>query len=951
MDKIITCNFTDDFISLLADYIKDNFLKKSKDLSRLAIIFGGKRPELFLKRELARRIKSSYFSPQIFSMNEFMKYIVSREKKFRMVPALEAGYLIYTAAQEKSPAVLEHRKEFAEFLPWATEIAAFIDELDLEDISQDKLKNIEASASIGYEIPESINKLLEHIMAIIETYHAALRQRNLCSRGLLYKDATKIITQINLDEFEQVLFCNFYYLHKTEEKVIKHLFDVNKAMLFLQKDTSPWLVLERLSQAFGAEIEPANKNRPAYELKIYKGFDTHSQVGLVRQILEQEILKDPKNLDKSLILLPDSNSLIPLLSEIAGKVENFNVSMGYPLKRSSLYTLLRYIFTAQSTRKGSAYYARDYLKVILHPLMKNLMVTKDPAVTRILCHKVEEMLLGMSKTSISGSLFIELDEIQKSEDLYRFSMDTLINMDTKADIDTLKKIIAEIHQLGFGVWEGISNFAQLVDCLEHFGAALLAKSFIHANPLNLRILGKIYEFIDELKVAEFKNQSFAQEEIFKILETKLKDDKISFSGSPLKGLQILGLLETRALSFENVIVMDANEAVLPQVSVYEPLIPRQIMEGLGLERLRQEEEIQRYHFLRLLGGAKKVYFIYNDNPDKERSRFLEEIIWQRQKEKQTLKALPLLQDGRFNITAFAAENRGAKKTKKIADYLVNDFEYSASSIDNYLGCPLRFYYQYVLRLQEKEDLLNEPEGKDIGSFIHNLLDHTFGVFKGKQPVFDTKFEKQFFEEFEEHFAEEIQKRMGAEAFMVKEIMRYRLAKFLDSERQRKVKQIISLEERQPIGEIKLAKKSFKFKYRIDRIDLLDDDNNSILVIDYKTGSSAKQPEDLARLEAMELSRESIKDNIHSFQLPIYYYFTRSKFKDQPLNAALYNLRDLGLYYFIDPKEIEDADKVMELCLKALEAVVAEITSTETDFYPDTSDERSCQYCAFSALCK
>jgi CRISPR/Cas system-associated exonuclease Cas4 (RecB family) len=882
-------------------------------------------------------------------MDEFVKYITSKEKAFRMAPALEAGYLIYTAAQEKSPAVLERRKEFAEFLPWAAEIAAFIDELDLEDIPPDKLEGIQASAAIGYEIPDSINKLLEHIMAIVEAYHAGLRRRNLCSRGLLYKDTARIIAQTNLDEFEKILFCNFYYLHKTEEQIIKHLFDADRAGLFFQKDNSQWPVLERLSAAFGQKIEPYNENRPAYELKIYKGFDVHSQVGLVRHILKQEVLKDPKSLDKSLILLPESNNLIPLLSEISGTVENFNVSMGYPLKRSSLYSLLKYIFIAQSQRKDRAYYTRDYLKVILHPLIKNLMVTKNPAVTRILCHKIEEMLLGMSKTPLSGSLFVNLDDIEISEDLYRFSLDTMLNMDTEADMDTLKKIIAEVHQLAFGAWEEISNFAQLADCLERFSAALLSKSFIHINPLNLKILEKIYEIIDELKTAEFRSLPFGQEEIFKILEAKLKEEKISFSGSPLKGLQILGLLETRSLTFENVIVMDANEAVLPQVSVYEPLIPRQIMEGLGLERLSQEEEIQRYHFMRLIGGAKKVYFVYDDDPQKERSRFLEEIIWQRQKEKKTLRALPMLQDGRFNITALATENRGAKKTRKVIDYLVNDFAYSSSSIDDYLGCPLRFYYQHVLRLREKEDLLDEPEGKDIGNFIHNLISYTFSVFKDKRPVIDAQFEKQFFEEFETHFAEEIQKRMGAEAFMVKEIMSYRLKRFLANERLRKVKQILSLEAEHPIGEIRLGGRPFKFKYRIDRIDLLED--NSILVIDYKTGGSAREPKDLAGLEAMQLSRESIKENINSFQLPIYYYFTRSMFKDRPLNAGLYNLRTIDFSYFIKPKELEKADRIMELCLKALEAVIAEIISPNADFYPDTSDDYTCKRCVFSSLCK
>jgi len=951
MDKIITYNFSQDFISCLADYLKSNFLKKKRDLARIAVVFGGKRPALFLKRELSRRIKSSYFPPQFFSMDEFIKYIVAKDKHLRLCSDLDAAYLIYNAARLKSPEVLQKREEFADFLPWARQIAAFIDELDMENILKDKLKDIQASAGIGYEIPDSINKLLMHIMAIIEAYHDSLRQRSLYSRGLLYKDASQLIPQTKLLEFDKILFCNFYYLHCTEEKVIKQLFDADKAILLFQKDNLPWSVFERLSEVFGRKIEPLLQDKHSFEVKIYKGFDTLSQVGLVRGILKNEVLKNSQDLDKTLILLSDPDSLIPLLSEIAGQVEEFNVSMGYPLKRSSLYSLLRYIFTAQATRKDSEYYTRDYLAVLMHPLIKNLLIAENPALTRILLHKVEEMFLGMAKTSLSGSLFVSLNDIEASEDLYRFSMDTMLNMEAEADIPTLKKILTEIHQIAFRIWENVSTFSGLISCLEYFSDVLLAKSFIGSHPLNLKVLEKIFAIIDELKSAEFKDLSFPKEDIFKILESRLNDEKVSFQGSPLKGLQILGLLETRALTFENVIIVDANENVLPKVTVYEPLIPRQIMEGLGLGRLKQEEEIQRYHFMRLVRGAKKAYFVYDNSPEKEKSRFLEEIIWQRQKQEKTLKVMPPSFDGCFNVSAFIAQGKeAAKKTPKIIGFLAKDFEYSASSIDDYLSCPLKFYFQHVLHLREKEDLLNEPEAKDIGNFMHNFLDQMFSGFLGKEPVLDTQFKKQFFAEFQARFAEEIQKRMGSEAFMVREIMVHRLNKFLENERLRQVKSILSLEERQPAGFIKFdARTSFKFKYRIDRIDLLSDD--SVLVLDYKTGFSFKGPAGLVKLEGMEKSRQAIRDNIHSFQLPIYCYFTRNKFKDKPLNAALYNLRSLELSYFIDNDNLDTLKRTMELCLEALGFILAEIISPQVDFYPDKSDERSCQYCAFSALCR
>lgn len=680
MGKIITYNFSDDFIQRLADYIANGDWSRqsyhfdenrdlspfAKDLSRIAIVFGGKRPALFLKKELSQRLNSGFFPARFFSMDEFIKFIVSKHNHIRLSSDLASAYFIYNAAKQKAPEVLKKREEFAQFLPWAKEISSFIDELDLEDVPKDKLKDIQLSASIGFEIPESINKLLSHIISIVEAYHKELRERKLYSRGLLYQDAAKLVSKIDLSEFDQILFCNFYYLHKSEEKVIKQLFDRDLATLIFQKDQRPWPVLDQLAKTFGQAITPAPSKKSPCELKVYKGFDTQSQVGLVAGILKEDILKAKTSPNKTLILLPEPDNLIPLLSEIAGVVKDFNVSMGYPLKRSSLFNLLQYIFSAQGTRKDNTYYTRDYLRVLLHPLIKNLKSSGEPALTRVLMHKTEEILLGISETPLSGSLFINLEDIEASEQLYNFRMDTLINMEVKASVPALKKILKEVHEVSFAIWEDVTTFAKLVEALKTFTGILLEKSFVSSHPLNLKVLERLYEIIDELKDAEFKDLTFPKEDIFKILESKLKDEKVSFKGSPLKGLQILGLLETRSLTFDNVIIMDANENILPKVSVYEPLIPRQIMEGLGLERLKQEEEIQRYHFMRLVEGAKQAYFVYDDNPEKERSRFLEEIIWLRQKEKGTLKVAPKSVEGAFSVSAFLKQEEPQKKTKAMA---------------------------------------------------------------------------------------------------------------------------------------------------------------------------------------------------------------------------------------------------------------------------------------------
>ena len=288
MNNIITYNFTEDFIARLADYLEDNFIKKGQDLSRVAVVFGGQRPSLFLKRELAQRVRSGLFPPKFFSMDQFIRHVISPDSDFRFATDLDKAYIIYNIAKEKAKNILHRKEKFSQFLPWANEIANFIDEADLENISDEKLKSIETSADIGYEVPESINKLLGHIVKIRSAYCAALRTKKLYSRGLIYSDAADIIKKTGLKEFDTILFCDFFSLHKVEEDILKHLYDKGKAVLFFQKDEKIWPVFDSLSKAFGCKIEPEVKSPERPDPKIYKGFDSHSQVGLVREIITQE---------------------------------------------------------------------------------------------------------------------------------------------------------------------------------------------------------------------------------------------------------------------------------------------------------------------------------------------------------------------------------------------------------------------------------------------------------------------------------------------------------------------------------------------------------------------------------------------------------------------------------------------------------------------------------------
>ena len=923
-NKIITFSFCESFQDNLLDYIQSQYAGREGDLSRLAIVFGGRRPAFFLKRGLAKRLKASYYPPRFFTIDEFMQYTVEKEELFAHAQDLDNCFLLYHLAQKVTPHILKGRETFARFLPWTQEISKFIDQLDLENIDERSLKNIQANAEIGYDVPADINRLLQSIVALRRAYHEELIKRKTYSRGLQYLKASVLVGRHGFEEFDQVLFCNFFYFHRTEDAVVRDLHRRGKATLIFQGDERKWPVLQRISEMFAFPIrEGKSPQTPRFSLALHAGFDVHSQVGLVREILKK--IKSPQD---TVIVLPDPDHVIPLLSEIHALIKDFNISMGYPLTRSSLYSLFQLIFRAQLSAKDGRYYTRDYLNALRHPFIKNLKLSSDAAVTRVLIHKIEEALTGKEKTPISGSLFIHLQDFAGIDDIYLLASETLKRLGIDVPRTGLRAILEEIHDLLFIRWETLEDFHDLSAALEYFLDILVEKSFLEHYPLNLNIATEIYGVKDEFARASFARERFAKDEMFRIFEHKMAHEIIAFSGSPLKGLQILGLLETRSLNFDHVIILDVNEGVLPSLRVHEPLIPREVMISLGLDRLELEEEIQRYQFMRLISSAKDVHLVYQESRDKERSRFVEELIWEEQKKKGTMEVVPAARPGfTVNVTP---KKRSVRKTPEMITFL-KGHTYSASSVNMYLRDPMEFYTNYVLGLREQEDLLDEPEARHVGTFIHELLEEAFRPFLNKTPKIDTAFRSRFTKIFDQKFEAVFARTMRSDSFLLRSVITERLNQFLDHEQsssERKVRKILYLESRfddvvsLPVGDI-------KFRYVVDRVDELED--GTVMIVDYKTGSTDSLPRAIDRIEHLALSREAVYENVKSFQVPLYFHYLSKQFPQKPINAALYNLRTLQLHQLIGPKTTADRTKINDVFLNALNFIMAEILDPDVPF--------------------
>jgi hypothetical protein len=778
-------------------------------------------------------------------------------------------------------------------------------------------------------VPKDINRLLEHISVLREAYHAYLVGNKTFSRGFQYWWAAQHIKEIQIPEYDEILFCNFFYLHRSESVMIEDLYRRGQARLFFQGDERRWPALKRLSKTFGVPVvEGEDVPTPQFNLRLYAAFDEHIQASLVRDILKT--IKDPQN---TVVVLPDPQALIPLLSEVASIVPEFNVSMGYPLERSSLSSLLDFIFQAQLSRRQESYYAHDYLKVLRHPFVKNLKFSSNASAMRVLVHKLEEMLTGQITSEISGKLFLQLQEVEGCQSLHDATLETLGHMAVEITKEELIAALHDLHQAFFKIWEDVVDFNVFAGSLGELLTLLAEKSFMESYPLNTKIAQRMFELVDEFKGASFARERFPQEEVFRIFKSRIEQEMISFQGSPLKGLQILGLFETRSLSFENVIVLNVNEGILPHLKIYEPLIPREVMVKLNLDRLELEEEIQRYQFMRLLSSAKNVHLIYREGADKEKSRFVEELIWEQEKNLKTLNPVPIVRPGfEVKVKPYSKE---ATKTPAMIEFL-KSLRYSASSVNMYLRNPYEFYQNYVLGLREKEDLLDEPENRQVGIFVHGLLQDTYQRFVGKTISIDEAFRQYFMREFEERFTATFGRSMNSDAFLLKSVMESRLTRFLEVEHRCQTEgpsKLMYIEKRFE-DVVELSSGSFKFVYQVDRVDEYHD--GTIMIIDYKTGSIDPMPKGIEKIAALELSRESIRDHVKSFQIPLYFQYLDKHFSGKPINAAFYNLRTMDFDRFITGKVKYERAEINNAFMRALDFIISEILDPQVPFVDDDS---------------
>jgi hypothetical protein len=433
---------------------------------------------------------------------------------------------------------------------------------------------------------------------------------------------------------------------------------------------------------------------------------------------------------------------------------------------------------------------------------------------------------------------------------------------------------------------------------------------------------------------------------------------LHFDTRPLKSIEILGMLETRALDFPRVYVLDTEEGVLPASRTVDPLVPWDLARFLGIPSPEDREEMYRYYFFRLVRSAAEVHLFYREASDVRRSRYVEEIVWQAEKKTGRLGVMEPVRSARSVVLDRAGPGELGVAKSDSAMAVLRSRVWSVTSLDSWLFCGIRFYYEYLLRLEMPEDFTTRLDPAERGTILHGILEDVFGRFLGR-PLGRGRSKDEVFAVFDGAFDKAFADRLvSGEHYLFREIARIKLGEFLARQLDDPRGFRIIGQEQRLAGEIC----GMKFKGRLDRLDELeepDEGGSRLRILDYKSGELSGKfgyDQSLASLTAPRTAE--IRERIGSFQAVLYARLFGQTRPDLAglgrAEAVLVSLKNPGetLSLSSGPKrgaEV-DPDALRAYYDRLLEAVLAEILDPSVPFRKH-DDDTDCPECPYFKVCR
>ncbi len=944
------------------------------EIHRLAFVFPNRRAGLFFQKYLSEISEIPLFSPSILTINDLFMQLSGKHPADK----IQMLFRLYELYKQRSGS----SESFDEFIYWGEMLLNDFDDIDkymvdarmlfrnvsdlksLDDdfnyLSPEQVQAIRSFWSSFYPKGDSPNQ--QHFLELWEILYdlyAGLRTslaKDGCGYdGMIFREVVEQLEKEPMSDFpfDQVVFVGLNALSVSEERLLLALQKKGVADFYWDY-VGPWVTDSDNKASFFLErnlkLFPSRMQLPATEpvqaeirvMGVPSAIGQAKQVYPILQALADEQQLTDESALRTAIVLPDEHLLVPVLNAIPEAIQHINVTMGYPLAGTPVAALMEYILTLQKNiryiDRVPVFYFRDVLPILNHqyvmaaaPEEVSQLVKDMTAGNRIYVHAAD-----LNRHELLSILFTP---VQNTEEL----SDYLIHV-----LEALNACLRN-NRPNPDDEEMISNSTQTTADIEQ---EFIFHYFATVN--------RMKEVMREAKI-EMRLDTY-----FRLLKRMTDLITIPFEGEPLSGLQVMGVLETRALDFDRLIILSMNEGIFPLKKAANSFIPYNLRRGFGLPTYEHQDSVWAYHFYRLIRLAKQVTLLYDTRTTGlqtgEVSRFVHQLRYHYQ--------YPLIDElVVYDVASSAVPPISVQKTAEV-EKLLSDFlsggprALSASAINTYLDCPLKFYFSVLEQIQEEDEITETVERDVFGSILHKVMEDLYAPFKGKlvtadllkllrkdQPLLTGTIARAFAELF---FKSSVVRPLEGENFLTGEMIRKYAEKILEQdarftpfhyiESEKKVRATITLSDKRVV----------QLKGFIDRVDSLD---RVLRIVDYKTGSGKLEFESVEGLFDKE-AKDRPKAVMQVF-LYAWMYQQLPEYTGMPIQPAIYYLRTLFQRSFkpvVEQKKGRGkADKVnsfqdfasdfedkLRQCLDEIFNLDIPFTQTETG--------KACAYCSFRGLC-
>jgi CRISPR/Cas system-associated exonuclease Cas4 (RecB family) len=927
----------------------------------LTLVFPSRRAQLFFSDELAAVIDKPIWSPNYTSLEE----IVSSLSALRKIDDFSLLTLIYQIYKKHTQSL----ETFDKFYFWGEILLNDFDDIDKHLVdakllfrnlkSQKKFEGdfsflTEEQISYIQQFWESFdpagntglqNRFIEIwnvLLPVYTEFKSVLRDRNQAYSGMIYRDVVEKMQQGAIpDTADKYVFIGFNALGKCELAIFSYLQKLGKAIFFWDYDDyyindkkqEAGLFLRKNIELFPA---PSTFNLPS---EFTSDKDVHiiaSPSDVLQAKAIPEILKD-MSLDfdrKTAIVLTDENILIPVLHSLPEECSDINITLGYPLLQTPVFTLAELLIRLQNSYRENNYgfYYKDVIAILRHSYI----------------------------TGVCGGQTKEfIDNIVNNNRIY---VDNILF----ADESFLKKIFVPLSSYG-----ELTNY--LIDIFSYIASVpayedeqiALRKEYIYYMTKALNRLKKSIEDI---------NLEIGKSVFLSLIRDIFRGLKIPFMGEPVKGLQIMNIQETRALDFDNLILLSVNEGRLPHETNKPSYIPYNLRKGYGLPCRDDLEAISAYNFYRLIQRAKNLRLLYSSKTDEYRTGEMSRYLYQLKFETNlNIKEYPITFSISFGENARITVEKDEAVMQALMKYTGDHPQktLSPSALSSYITCPLKFYFSKILKLEADESVVEELPLNLLGNIIHHVMEELYSPLKDRKvteqdmetvcrntKLIESLIDKYFAKEFYKKDSLPNDFNENGKLLVTRDVIRKYVRGILKYDKDSSGFTPLALEEKIetsiPIGNLTVGLGGI--------IDRVDKKNNIIRIVDYKTGAGRgsdkrmkfKSVADLFNPDPDNLNKEAFQTFMYSFM------YQKNKNYSGRTVPALYFVRDCYSpnfsYYLIDESVDGDDKRVTDFNLykndfeKYLTQNLRELFDFNVPF-TQTEYNRTCESCSFNKICK